>query len=87
MPLSPRLEYKLSKVYAPSTRVDDVYNGKDISFVTNERGEPVTLFIGKRLEDGSISGERYVRKIVRAPDSDTIQKSHWDNKGKVSRWG
>lgn len=59
--------------------------GKDLTFITNEHGEPVTLFIGQRREDGSINGERYVRRIVRAPDSREIQKSHWENKGKVSR--
>lgn len=85
MPLSSKLEYKLGKIYKPDTRMDDVYNGKDITFVTNEYGEPVTLFIGKRREDGAIVGERYVRKIVRKPNSNEILKSHWDLKGKVSR--
>jgi hypothetical protein len=87
MPLSPKLEYKLSKTYAPSAQIDDVYNGKDITFVTNERGEPVTLFIGKRREDGAVAGERYVRRIARQPNSDEIKSSHWDNKGKVTRFG
>ncbi|WP_237151183.1 hypothetical protein [Pontibacter actiniarum] len=53
--------------------------------MTNEYGEPVTLFIGRRRDDGSIAGERYVRRIVRKPGSHDILKSHWENKGKVSR--
>jgi hypothetical protein len=85
MSLNPKLQYKLSKKYPPSTRIDEVYHGKEISFITNEHGEPITLFIGKRREDGAITGERYVRKIVREPGSDKIRKSHWDNKGKVLR--
>lgn len=85
MALSPKLEEKLSKIYPAKTKVDDVFKGNDITFITNELGEPVTLFIGKRGEDGAIKGERYVRKIVRSEDGSKILKSHWDNKGKVSR--
>lgn len=85
MALSEKLEEKLNKAYPAKTRIDDVFKGNDITFITNELGEPVTLFIGKRGEDGSIKGERYVRKIVRSEDGAKIMKSHWDNKGKVSR--
>ena len=85
MPLSPKLEKILNKTYAPQERYDDKFMGNDISYITNELGEPITLFIGKRREDGNIAGERYVRKIVRKPGSDEIQKSHWDLKGKVTR--
>lgn len=85
MPLNPKLENKLNKLYAPSSRINDSYSGKDLTFITNEFGEPVTLFIGTRREDGAIVGERYVRKIVRKPNSQEILKSHWDLKGKVMR--
>lgn len=85
MPLNSKLESKLDKIYKPDTRIDDTYHGKDITFVTNELGEPVTLFIGNRREDGAIAGERYVRKIVRKPNSNEVLKSHWDLKGKVTR--
>lgn len=85
MSLNSKLEHKLDKIYKPDARIDDTYHGKDITFVTNGLGEPVTLFIGKRREDGAIAGERYVRKIVRKPNSNEILKSHWDLKGKVSR--
>jgi len=85
MPLNSKLEHKLQKIYKPGSTIDDTYHGKDITFVTNELGEPVTLFLGKRREDGAIAGERYVRKIVRKPNSTEILKSHWDLKGKVTR--
>ena len=74
---------KLEKIYQPSRRIDDVFKGNDITFITNEKGEPVTLYIGKRLENGVIKGDLFIRKIVRSPEGQ-ILKSHWDNKGKVS---
>jgi hypothetical protein len=85
MALGPKLTEKLNKVFTPESRLDQHYNGKDLTIITNEEGEPVTLFIGKRQEDGSISGERYVRKIIRDPKTGKVQRSHWDLKGKVSR--
>jgi hypothetical protein len=85
MPLNPALEARLAKPYATSTRIDDNFRGKEISFITDKDGQAVTLFIGKRNTDGSIAGERYARKIQYAPDGQTIVKSHWDNKGKVTR--
>jgi hypothetical protein len=87
MPLSTDLEKKLEKQYEAAARIDDTFRGKDISFVTNDHGDPITLFIGKRKEDGSIQGERYVRRLQYGPDNTTILKSHWDLKGKVTRWG
>lgn len=85
MPLNPKLMKVLDKKYTPQERYDQKLLGKDVTFVTNEHGEPVTLFIGQRREDGSINGERYVRRIVRENGSLEIQKSHWENKGKVTR--
>lgn len=76
---------KLNKIYPPSKRIDDVFKGNDITFITNEYGEPVTLYIGKRMDDGAIKGELFVRKIVRGSDGKSIEKSHWDNKGKVTK--
>ncbi|SNR69423.1 hypothetical protein [Hymenobacter mucosus] len=83
MPLHQELDKKLSKIYEPSTRVDDVFKGYDITFLTNKEGEPVTLFFGKRRPDGTISGERYTRVIKRKPNSMEVLSSHWDNQGKI----
>lgn len=85
MPLNPKLQHLLEKLHEPEQRYDKQYSGKDITYFTNEYGEPVTLFIGKRRDDGSIRGERYVCRIVRKPGSNEIQKSHWENKGSVNR--
>ena len=85
MPIGSTLEKKLDKVYAPFSRIDEVFHGKDITIITNERGEAVHLYIGKRNEDGSIRGEHYARRLQREAGSERILKSHWDNKGKVTR--
>ena len=76
---------KLEKTYPPSQRIDDVFRGNDITFITNENGEPTTLYIGERTETGEIKGDLFVRKIVRSQDGSKIEKSHWDNKGKVTK--
>ena len=85
MPLHPELDKKLSKTFEPKTSIDDVFKGYDITFVTNEHGEPVTLFFGKRRPDGLIAGERYTRTIKRQPGSLEVKSSHWDNRGKITR--
>ena len=85
MALNKKIEYYLQKTFAPEALIDEQLLGKDITFKTNEYGEAVTLFIGKRRPDGAITGERYVRTIVRKPNSNEILKSHWDLKGKVER--
>jgi hypothetical protein len=83
MPLHAQLDTRLSKIYEPSTTINEVFKGHDITFVTNAGGEPVTLFIGKRRPDGIIVGERYVRTIKRVPGSQQVASSHWDLKGKT----
>jgi hypothetical protein len=85
MPLHRELDKKLSKIYEPSTHIDDMFKGYDITFVTNEHGEPMTLFFGKRRPDGLIAGERYTRTIKRKPGSLEVQSSHWDLRGKIMR--
>lgn len=85
MALNKKLAEKLNKRFAPDSRIDDTYQGLDLTFITNELGEPITLFIGKRRPDGAITGERYTRTIKREPHSEQIKSSHWDLKGKVSR--
>ena len=85
MPLHPELNKKLSKLYEPSATLDDVFKGYDITFVTNEQGEPVLLFFGRRRPDGRIVGERFTRTIKRQPGSLEVKSSHWDNQGKIGR--
>ncbi|GAB2461310.1 hypothetical protein GCM10011375_12420 [Hymenobacter qilianensis] len=85
MPLHPELEKKLNKTFEPSTSIHDVFKDYDITFVTNQHGEPVTLFFGKRRPDGLIAGERYTRTIKREGDGMTVKSSHWDLRGKIMR--
>ena len=82
MKLNQLLLLKLSKTYEPSSNVQMKFRGKDLSFKTDEHGNPVTLFIGKAQPDGKIRGERYVRTLVRNHEGFFI-KDHWDLKGKV----
>ena len=82
MKLNEFLLLKLSKRYEPSTMVDMKFKGKDLSFKTDDEGNPVVLFIGKAQPDGKIKGERYTRTLVRNAEGSFI-KDHWDLKGKV----
>ncbi|MGV3505045.1 MAG: hypothetical protein ACO1O1_15155 [Adhaeribacter sp.] len=85
MPFQPALEAKLARSYPPDATIAETYRGKDLTIITNDMGQAVTCFIGKRKPDGSIAGERYVRRLQYQADGITIRKSHWDLKGKVSR--
>ncbi|MGV3638907.1 MAG: hypothetical protein ACO1NZ_00230 [Adhaeribacter sp.] len=85
MPLQPALEAKLARLYPPDATVAEAFRGKDLTIITNGQGLAITCFIGKRNADGSIAGERYVRRLQYEPDGSTIRKSHWEGKGKVSR--
>lgn len=85
MAIGAELEKKLSKIYESTSTLSLTFKGNDITIVTNDEGEATVLFIGKRNANGSISGERYVRKIVK-DEKGKIVKSHWDNKGKVNSY-
>lgn len=85
MTLRPALEVKLARIYTPDATISEAFRGKDLTIITNDKGHAVTLFIGRRNPDGSIAGERYVRRLLYEPDGITIRSSHWDLKGKVSR--
>lgn len=74
------LEKILEKQYEASARIERKFRGKDITLITNEEGQPVTIFIGRRKPNGDISGERYVRNTKTVG---TLTKSHWERKGKV----
>ena len=82
MKLSQGLLMKLSKKYQPSSMVEMKFKGRDLSFRTDDEGNPVVLFIGKSLGDGRIKGERYVRTLLRNAQGFFI-KDHWDLKGKA----
>lgn len=81
MKLSDALIKKLGQAYAPSTVVDMAFKGNDLSFKTDENGNAVLLFIGKRNPDGNIKGERYARTL-KYDRSGQLIKDHWERKGK-----
>lgn len=80
--LGKTLEALMKKTYKPASRVDMTFKGKDLTFITNQNGEPITLFLGKRKENGDISGEMFSRRIKKL-ENGLIKESHWDNQGKI----
>lgn len=83
MKLNDDLIKKLSKQYAPSSMVDMEFRGNDLSFKTDEEGNPILLFIGERTPDGNVRGERYARTLKYDRDGTRI-KDHWELKGKAT---
>ena len=73
----------LSKKHEPDTIVDMRYKSYDLSFKTDKGGNAILLFMGKRNEQRTVKGERYVRTLKYKPDG-TILKDHWELKGKAS---
>jgi hypothetical protein len=83
MKLSEDLQKKLSKKYEPSDMVELKYKGYDLSMKTDDEGNAILLFIGKKTEKGTIKGERYVRTLKKDKEG-KIFKDHWELKGKAS---
>jgi hypothetical protein len=83
MALNEKLQFKLKKKYEPSSMITMKYKGNDVSFKTDEEGNPVLLFIGKADANGNIRGERYARRLKVSDNGDVI-KDHWELKGKAS---
>lgn len=81
--LSKQLEEKLNLTYEAFTKIQDVFRDNEITFITNKQGEAITLFIGKRREDGLFIADRFVRTIKRMDGSPKIKYSYWEFKGKV----
>ena len=73
----------LSRTYAKSTLINSEFKGNAISFKTDEEGNAILLFIGKRTINGTIKGERYSRTLKRDRDGN-IFKDHWELKGKAT---
>ncbi len=83
MKLSDDLQKRLSKVYEPSAIIELPYKGYDLSFKTDEEGNAILLFIGKKTEKGTIKGERFARSIKKDREG-KVFKDHWELKGKAS---
>lgn len=83
MKIGEKLLKKLSKKYLPDEMIHERFERYDISFKTDEDGNPILLFIGSRKENGMIAGEYFFRVLIREKNGIVI-KDHWDCKGKVS---
>jgi hypothetical protein len=83
MKLREELIKKLAKTYEPAALIHDTFRGNDIAFKTDADGNAIMLFVGKRGEDGTIKGERYVRTLKHDTAGKRI-KDHWESKGKAS---
>lgn len=83
MVLSEDLQKKLGKTFESSSIVEMKYKGYDISFKTNEDGDAILLFIGKKTAQGTIKGERYSRTLKKDKEG-KIFKDHWELKGKAT---
>ena len=59
------------------------YKGYDLSFKTDDEGNAILLFIGKKTEQGTIKGERYARTLKKDREG-KIFKDHWELKGKAT---
>lgn len=83
MALNEDLQKKLGKKFEPSTMLEMKYKGYDLAFRTDEEGNAILLFIGKKTEQGSIKGERYARSLKKDKEGH-IFKDHWELKGKAT---
>lgn len=77
-----RLETKLAKKYPSNATIHERFGNQDITFLTDEQGIAIQLFIGKRKEDGHIRGDRFSRRIIKDA-SGKIIRTHWDRMGKI----
>lgn len=82
MKIGDTLLKKLNKKYEPGTMVSMKFKEYDMAMKTDEEGNPILLFIGKKREDGMIKGDRYARRLLKDTNGVVI-KDHWDYKGKV----
>lgn len=83
MALSEDLQKKLGKINESSRMIEMKYKGYDLLVETNDEGNAIRLFIGKKTERGTIKGERYARTLKKDKEG-KIFKDHWELKGKAT---
>lgn len=83
MKIGDELKKKLSKTYEPSSMVNMTFKGNDLVIKTDPEGNPILLFIGRKMPSGDIKGERFTRTLKRDAGGAVI-KDHWDLKGKAN---
>ncbi len=73
----------LNKQYEPSSTIDLKFKRYDLTIKTDDMGRPILLFMGRRNAHGTISGERYARRL-KLDEQGALIKDHWEHKGKAS---
>lgn len=73
----------LAKKYEPSAAIDLQFKRYDLTVKTDEHGNPILLFMGKRNEKGQVVGDRFARTLKYDNDGKVI-KDHWERKGPAS---
>lgn len=81
MALSEALIKKLSAKFPPGELSDFKYRGKHATVKADEAGNAILLFLGRRMENGHIKGERFARRLLFDEEGKVI-KDHWEMKGK-----
>ena len=70
----------LNKKYPPSETIDQRFQRYDMTFKTDENGNPILLFLGRRNEKGNVVGDRYARTL-KYDNEGRVIKDHWERKG------
>lgn len=73
----------LNQVYEPESLIEKPLKKRHMAFKTDEIGRPVLLFLGQKVSDGRIKGERFTRRIKTDKNGKVI-KDHWEHKGKAT---
>jgi hypothetical protein len=73
----------LQKKYEPSIMKELTFKRYDLAFKTDEEGNPIQLFMGRKDTDGKIKGDRFTR-VLKFDREGKILKDHWDHKGKAT---
>jgi hypothetical protein len=81
--ISEDLQKKLAKVFEPSSLLEMKYKSYDLAFKTDDEGNAIQLFFGKKTEKGTIKGKRYARTLKKDREG-KIFKDHWELKGKAT---
>ncbi len=74
---------KISKKFEPASGIEMKFGKYDCYLKTDEEGNAIMLFIGKKMKNGMIRGERYARRLVKDEAGNYI-KDHWELKGKAT---
>ena len=80
MALSAAILKIVNRKYDPSAFIERRFHRYDLGFKTDEEGNAIVLFMGKKDDSGNIRGRRYARRLVRDHEGNII-KDHWDDKG------